>query len=312
MSIDFTEYKPVVGKLDYPDKYNKFVDTMQDYANEIVDARGTSNTLLENINTYAKYQLEDDINGGYIWDQATSDSTNTTIEILKNPTTFPYTAVVGSYIVDLSDISKTSLINDVNSIAHTLDVSDNGSSWADKIFGIVGSGYRCKNMPEPTNSDDYATKAYVDSFSAGNILALDKLTTNFPKNSVVVVDKQGNDLAPRYSHFYTANNTDPEAIVISGLTATANDNIAFSVLTTNFTITLPSGSSNGTTIRFADIDGSVTSDGTKYLTIAPAAGEKIMGLAVDETLIVSHYPYISFDLVYNTINSSWIIQRLQR
>lgn len=57
------DYKPKIGELDYPQKYDDFITEAQNLAQEIFNAREGQANLLANLRTYAKYILANDIDG---------------------------------------------------------------------------------------------------------------------------------------------------------------------------------------------------------------------------------------------------------
>ena len=184
---------------------------------------------------------------------------------------------------------------DQNYIGYVLGNNLDGSS-------TDGSdGYKCINMKNAVDAQDYITWDQAQSIggttqptnitdvSVGQLLA----------NDILVVNKDGNAITGRPCTYSTLAN---------GATVAANGNYDMA-LSGNKTIYLPSGASDGTTISFADIQGNLSSFS---LTITPESSGYIMGLALNETLIMDTYDYCSFDLVFSGISGfGWTLARFQ-
>lgn len=305
---DYDSFKPTIGSLDYPSKYDQLVSATEAVAVEVENARQGAATLVANLNTYAKYILTDDIDGGAIWGTADSGLDNTTL----TATGYDFSGVaIGSVVVNAS--SDPVAYATVESITptppyDTITTSDAGTPWTDSLFSI--GGFKAINMGVASaNSNDYATVSYLDSLTATSTTEIAQLGIgSLSANDILAIDPSGTAIIGKPAAFGAIRTTsDPP-----GTYRSVNENIAFSVSGT-LTLRLPTGTgSDGATIKFSDVNGTIDSGGVNTLVIVPFTGQKIMGQAVDTTLVVSHYPYISFDLVWVEAASSWYIKNLQR
>lgn len=179
-------------------------------------------------------------------------------------------------------------------------------SLSQDINGI--STYKCINMPNPVDPQDYATKYYLDNLVGSaptDITGMGPGALN--PNDRLVINAAGTAITGRPTSYWTSlNGFTP---ITANFSAAYNDNIHFNVSGGGFSIYLPAGIVGGI-VNFADIEGTVSA--TNVLTVDPATGERIMGLPLNENLLVNAFPNVSFGMVYVSASFGWSLTNLQR
>ena len=161
------------------------------------------------------------------------------------------------------------------------------------------SAYKCINMEDGVNSQDYITINQANSLSGSIPTSIEDLDVGtLQANDILVVNSTGSAITGR-STIYTN-------IMPNPLEANGNYDMNLSGAKIVY---LPIGNP-GTVVSFADIAGNITP--TNKLTITPDGTEKIMGQAAGEVLEIDDYPFCSFDLVYTNAAFGWTLARLQR
>ena len=179
-----------------------------------------------------------------------------------------------------------------NYISYTLGAPISGAST-----------YKCTNMAPGTLDSDYLTIQQANQLTGSQPLAITEIDVgSLQPNDILVIDNGGNNITGRSTKYITVPTT-----------SAANGNYDMALGGGNKSTTLPTGQ-EGMVISFADLGGNAGVSGN--LTITPATGASIMGLAANETLVIDDYPYCSFDLVFSaaspTDSFGWTIARFQR
>ena len=172
---------------------------------------------------------------------------------------------------------------------------------------IDGNGtYKCTNMLNGTDSQDYCTVAQANAIAAtGGVATIETVNVGtLGPNDIVVVNTTGTAFTGRPTTYTNV----PTSSLANG---NYNMNLSGGSKVTN----LPAGIV-GMVISYADIGGyagqtSTGSPNLPNLTITANGSEKIMNVASDP-LVIDDYPYCSFDLVYTGATFGWTLARFQR
>jgi hypothetical protein len=299
---DFSGYKPIVDQLDYPQKYNFFVDGVEVYANELEAAREGEISVVANLNNnYLKYTLNNNIDGSYVTGTAVAPASNTFLTTATN--LFLNKNLSGATIYNKTTNTYAKVVGYGADFLNTTDI---GSNWTGADFEV---GFSCNNMlnagDKAEDLQSYITKGEALTLSGTlNTDIASIVASSLKPGDMIVVDVNGDNLTGREVS-YTR---------ITGLGNVAEYNKSYytDVSSGNVSVTLPSGIDGGV-IAFADLGGHI-GPGSSTVTIIPATGESIMGEPNDDTLVINDFPYISFKLVYVTGTglNTWMITELQR
>lgn len=172
------------------------------------------------------------------------------------------------------------------------------------------STYKCTNMPNATDLQDYVTYGQAQSMSTGAVTDITDLgpgTLN--ANDIVVVNDTATGVVGRPTK-YSVKTGNP-------FYCTYNENIDMN-LTTSRSCYLPVGKI-GAMVGFADVGGFITD--SIGLTIYPNQNstDKIMKFINNTSypeygtsLLVKDYQFVNFKLVYISAEMGWVILELQR
>ena len=308
---DFSSFKPILGEINYPTKYDNLIDQVESYATEVETARefdtSGATSLEQNLQeNYVKYNLTKNIDGGNIYGIAGSGSEN--IQLFDTIITFE-SYMEGATILQRST-GDTAVIDTVVSIDQLTIAEPTNLDWGVGDEYVIFTGYRCENMPDGVNSQDYVTKRQLDAFSpeAPPSFITELRIPDPPagegddyyRNAMLVVGEDGQNLTTRPTKYELKTGT---------FTCEYNGNYNVNVSAGSASTTLPTGV-NGGIISFADIGGHISNSNT--LTITPDGTEIIMGQDPGESLIINDYPHISFKLVYVNSTFGWTITEMQR